>query len=355
MKMFSAGVGLRHGDGSGHHAPLTSRHPIGRFMRSYRLFSSQAVGPEVVCYRSLGHEVRCLSYFLAAFALLASTAIAQDCVSKFATHPSTGASVEGASTVVSPEDAANSTKCDAPSAIPSNATELAAASNATSIGAAEKSGFEPFLKIEPIEVDHGFHRVRGTAESLFFLGIMHGFRMTEQKTRRELGGPFWSDYFKSVKGLHGWSDGGKQFTNYLAHPAEGAVFGHIWVNNDPKGRRVEFSNGQAYAVSRVKALLWSALWSTLFEIGPISEASLGNVGSTLGKQAAVDLVITPTVGIAELVAEDAIDRYIGKWIERKTTNEGWRAFARLALNPTRSFSNLLQFKLPWYRATRPLD
>ena len=178
--------------------------------------------------------------------------------------------------------------------------------------------------------------------------------MTEDKTRRELGGPFWGDYYKSVRGLHGWDDGGKQFTNYVAHPAEGAVFAHIWVNNDPAAQQVRFGASSAYATTRLKAFSWALLWSTMFELGPISEASLGNVGSTLGRQGYVDLVMTPAIGTAEMVAEEALDLHVIRWVERKTDNRNLRALTRLVLNPARSFSNLLRFQVPWYRDDRPL-
>jgi hypothetical protein len=183
---------------------------------------------------------------------------------------------------------------------------------------------------------------------------MHGFRMTEDKTRRELRGPFWSDYFKSVRGVSGWDDGGKQFTNYVAHPAEGAVFAHIWVNNSPAAKQARFGANGPYAITRLQALSWAVFWSTMFEIGPVSEASLGNVGSTLGRQGYVDLVMTPVVGTAEAVAEDALDLYVVRWVERRTGNGNWRALTRVLLNPSRTFSNVLRFKVPWYRDDRPL-
>ena len=68
----------------------------------------------------------------------------------------------------------------------------------------------------------------------------------------------------------------------------------------------------------------------------------------------VDLVITPTVGTALLVTEDAIDRFLIRRIERATDNLYIRALARMFLNPTRTLANLFRFKEPWYR-DRPRD
>jgi hypothetical protein len=70
---------------------------------------------------------------------------------------------------------------------------------------------------------------------------------------------------------------------------------------------------------------------------------------------AVDLVVTPLMGVGWIVAEDALDRFAVKRIERRTDNRVLRAFARGLLNPSRSFANMMRGKAPWYRDTRPLS
>ena len=46
------------------------------------------------------------------------------------------------------------------------------------------------------------------ADSFRLLAIEHTARVAfQQKTRRELGGPFFPDYLRSVKIPHGWNDG----------------------------------------------------------------------------------------------------------------------------------------------------
>lgn len=95
-------------------------------------------------------------------------------------------------------------------------------------------------------------------------------------------------------------------------------------------------------------MAWSAAWSTQFEIGPISQASIGNVGQS-GKQTYIDIVITPTLGTALLVAEDAVDKYVIRRIEAKYKSIYVRIFARMLLNPTRTLANVVRFKMPWYR------
>ena len=201
---------------------------------------------------------------------------------------------------------------------------------------------------QTLKDDESFDWSSATQQSLIFLGLQHGYAMTQPKTRRDLKGPFFKDYVRSVKSLHGWGDGGKFFTNYIAHPMEGSLVGFIQVQNDPKGKRLRFGKSHAYWRSRLKALAWSAAWSTQFEIGPISQASIGNVGLH-GKQTYVDLVVTPIAGVGLLVVEDALDKHLIERIEANTTSLYVKIAIRMLLNPTRSTANILQFKKPWYR------
>ncbi len=124
--------------------------------------------------------------------------------------------------------------------------------------------------------------------------------------------------------------------------------GFIQIQNDPKGLRQQFGTSGDYWRSRMKAMAWSAAWSTQFEIGPISQASIGNVGLK-GKQTWEDILVTPTLGTAMLISEDAIDRFIMKRIERSTDNFYAIIFSRMLLSPTRTIANLFRFKTPWYR------
>jgi hypothetical protein len=191
-------------------------------------------------------------------------------------------------------------------------------------------------------------------ESGLFLVVQHAGRMIQPKTRRELGGPFWSDYFQSVSSIHTWNDSNSIFTNYVGHPLMGGIAGYIEIFNDPSGRRLEFdSSSMEYWKSRLRAMAWSAVYSTQYEIGPVSEASIGNVGIHPPTMAVVDLVITPVGGFGWILLEDYVDkRFISRW-ERGTT-VGKTRFYRIALNPGRSLANLLRFKRPSYRDTRPL-
>lgn len=189
-----------------------------------------------------------------------------------------------------------------------------------------------------------------------FLGIQHSFRIaTERGTREELAGRFWKDYAASVEGLHGWGDGDPFIVNDVAHPFEGAVAGFIEVQNDPGYRRAEFGRSEAYWRSRFRAMAFAAAFSTQFEIGPLSEASIGNVGKPhrpSSGSGACDLVVTPVAGFGVMLAEDALDRYVTKRVDTITENRVVRLLTRSVLNPNRSFANLMRGRWPWYRDDR---
>lgn len=204
-----------------------------------------------------------------------------------------------------------------------------------------------------------FHWKPAVIQSGIFLGIQHGFRLTQEKTRRELGGPFFRDWGQSVRSLQGWDDGNKFFTNYVAHPLQGGATGRIFINNSDRAKKEEFSKSKKYWETRLKAMAWTAVWSTQFEIGPISEATIGNVGtygnSRYNKVAWVDFIVTPIAGTGVVVAEDALDKYVLKnWLERKSRSKTMIKIYRSLITPTISFANLLRGKMPWYRPDRAI-
>jgi hypothetical protein len=206
----------------------------------------------------------------------------------------------------------------------------------------------------------GFKWKSAILQSLIFIGVMHAFRMgTEPGSRAELKGAFFPEYFDTIKSLRGWRDGDPAYVNYLGHPFQGAVSGFIQIQNDPKGLREEFDlKSKSYWKSRLKAFGWATVVSTQFELGPLSEASLGNVGLKPSKTSRhpmgyVDLVVTPVVGTAWLVGEDLLDRYVISQIEGKIGRRLVKIVIRGLFNPTRSFANLYRRKWFWYRDYRP--
>lgn len=204
------------------------------------------------------------------------------------------------------------------------------------------------------ETPEGFRWRPALLQSLAFLGVEHGFRLaTQPSTRQALRGPFFRDYIESVKGLSGWDDGDPAIVNYVGHPVQGAVAAYIQIHNDPAGVTAQFGRSGQYWRSRLKGMAWSAAYSTQYELGPLSDAAIGNIGMEPGTKGAVDLVITPTLGLAWQVTEDVIDRYIIIPFERRVKNPTARLLVRSWLNPARGFANVLRGRVPWERDTRP--
>lgn len=193
-----------------------------------------------------------------------------------------------------------------------------------------------------------FHWERAIGQSIVMQLLQHTFSVTTQeKTSRALKGPFFSDYINSVKGLHGWDDGNRFFTNYIAHPMQGATTGFIFIQNHERAKRQKFAESKKYWIDRLKTLAWSAVWSTNWELGPVSQASIGNLGLNGKGMAYVDLVITPTVGTAWAITEEALDRFIIRHQEGR--GKAAKILMRMLLNPMRSMANILRLKHPWYR------
>jgi hypothetical protein len=189
-------------------------------------------------------------------------------------------------------------------------------------------------------------------ESMLYTGIMHTFNIwTEPGTRDALLGPWLRDYLDSVGGLRGWSDSDRFMAPYVGHTIEGSVFGYIERQNDPRYRNVQWGDGRDYYISLLHALAYSAVWHTQWKIGPVSEASIGNV-MLHASPGFITLTVTPTLGVIGMMGEDAADRYLITGLENRTTNRVLIILARSFLNPSRSFANTMAFHLPWRRDNR---
>jgi hypothetical protein len=191
-------------------------------------------------------------------------------------------------------------------------------------------------------------------DSLKLLMIEHGTRIAfQEKTRRELGGPFLSDYTRSVRWPGQWGDTDSWAVNYIGHPIHGAAAGLIWLDHG-SAPNVRVSRKSEYWASRGRATAFSAVYSLQFEIGLLSEASIGNVGMQPETTGWVDHVVTPAGAFALLVAEDAMDQYLVQWAERRIGNRAARAAMRVFFNPSRALANLAENRAPWTRPDRPL-
>ena len=193
------------------------------------------------------------------------------------------------------------------------------------------------------------------ADSFKLLLIEHAWRIgAQEKTRRELGGPFWSDYARSVRMPRQWEDTDAWWVNYIGHPIHGAAAGYTWLDHHAAAPK-EFTNDRKYWMSRFRAFTWATAYSVQFEVGPLSEASIGNVGLRPETVGWVDHVVTPIGAVGFIVAEDALDRFVVKWAEERIRHPLLRVPIRLAANPARTLANAASGRAPWYRSGRPLD
>ena len=210
-------------------------------------------------------------------------------------------------------------------------------------------------------------------QSLNFMLVEQGFRYVQQAHIRHLlwHKPFWQDYFVSLAhwDLSHWGDGDNFITNYVGHPVQGAVSGYIWIQNDPRARNAQFGSG-AYWRSRMKAFAWATAYSLEFEEGPIlSETAIGSQGgyyfvpdcpaapcSKPGKKYKpattgtgwVDLVITPTVGLAWILLEDTISAKLLPRLGGDDPSLVWRVVGS-ALTPSKTMALIMGGHLPWGR------
>lgn len=195
----------------------------------------------------------------------------------------------------------------------------------------------------------GFQWLPAIGQASELLLIEHGYRIRTEP--HLLKGPFWKQYFRSVGSVHGWSDHDPFTVNYIGHPMQGAVTGFIEVQNDPAYRKLEFNESSSYWKSKLRAAAFTTVFELQFEIGPLSEASIGHIQSN-GETGIVDWVVTPLVGTGWMIGEDAIDKYIIKRLEGGHPSRLKVALVRSLLNPSRSFANLMRWKQPWYRDDR---
>lgn len=216
----------------------------------------------------------------------------------------------------------------------------------------ESSSANSNLKNVRDDSENKIHWWPAIGESLLYTGIMHVFDITtEAGTRDTLNGPLLRNYFRSVSELRGWSDSDRFMAPYVGHPIEGGAFGFIFRQNDPKYKTVQMGDGRDYYISLLRSMAYSAVWHTQWKIGPLSEASIGNV-MLHASPGFITLVDTPTLGTLEMMGEDGLDRYLIMGLENRTANRMIIIMARSFLNPSRSVANMTAFHVPWRRDTR---
>ncbi len=189
-------------------------------------------------------------------------------------------------------------------------------------------------------------------QSVLLLSMEHAFRLGTEPGTCAASGSLFKGYAASVANLHGWADGDEFYVNYVGHPMQGGIAGFLWSQNDRRYRSAEFGKSRAYWKARLRAGAFAWVYSTQFELGPVSEASIGQIQSQFPQQGFVDHVVTPVLGVAWMIGEDVVDKYVVQWMEDRVTNHYVRLFVRGALNPARGTASMLAFQAPWHRTTR---
>ena len=209
-------------------------------------------------------------------------------------------------------------------------------------------------------------------QSFEFNSIEDIFRLKTDNVLRDLlvAKPFWHDYISSLRqfNMRRWNDGDDFLVNYVGHPMQGSVTAFTEIQNSPAQSRIQW-NEPGYWKSRMKSMLWAAVYSTYSEIGPTGEAGIGNEGGyTYSTECVlhcgpehlsgpftnntgwVDFIITPTVGMLWVFAEDSLDKEVsGRIIAHAKPNAVYPKIIRGALNPSRTMANFLRGRKPWYR------
>jgi hypothetical protein len=230
---------------------------------------------------------------------------------------------------------------------------LDAATAASEPAPVEADGSSYIERASPQQPSPDWRRL--TKDSVQFMILMNSFRIaTEPGTRAALHNPLFSGYVKAVTNMHGWDDGDEFYVNYVGHPMQGAVSTFIWNNSDRAFNQEHIGWNSAYAKSKLRAGAYAFVISELFEVGPISEASLGQIQRYYPANGFVDHVVTPAMGLIWSVGEDAIDHTLVRYIESRTDSIAVRVLARSALTPAHAFANLMGRRYPWYRTNRPI-
>ena len=193
----------------------------------------------------------------------------------------------------------------------------------------------------------------------------------EPKTRAQLSGPFFQGWINTVSAYRfdRWDDDDKYVTSYLGHPTQGAIVAAIfWQNND----HVRFSDQDFHSAAYRKALLQAFAFVTVdavqWKLGPLSEASIGHVGLPAHwwdrdcqalnipckpRTGMNDLVLNEVGGTAMTIGFQWLDKHVQKRIEKRVQSRALIDTTRILTNPPQSVANIVRFRAPWFRYSRP--
>jgi hypothetical protein len=194
--------------------------------------------------------------------------------------------------------------------------------------------------------------------------------LKESKTRDQLSGRFFHDWFSTVSTYHfdRWDDNDKFITSNLGHPTQGAIVAAIFWQNDD---HVRFSDQDFHSAAYRHALLQAFAFVTVdavqWKLGPLSESSIGNVGLPAHwwdqdcKQLNIpceprtglnDLLLNEVGGIPMTIGFQWLDKHLQKRIEARTQSRALIDATRMLTNPPASVANIVRFRRPWFRDNR---
>lgn len=195
--------------------------------------------------------------------------------------------------------------------------------------------------------------------------------LKESKTRNQLSGPFFGDWFHAVAVYHfdNWNDGGKVVTSYLAHPTQGAIAEALfWQNNDHVRFSEQDFHSSAYRHALLEAFAFATVDAVLWKMGPLSESSIGNVGVPVNwwdrdckslhipcvdRTGVSDMVMNEVGGTALTIGFQWLDKHVAKRIENNTQSRALIDTTRMLANPPQTVANVMRGRRPWYRDNRP--
>jgi hypothetical protein len=168
----------------------------------------------------------------------------------------------------------------------------------------------------------------------------------------------WMDrWFNSVLDWRwdSWSDNNPALDDYVGHPMMGSITNYLWIQNDPRGMTLEFSNTAPYWKSRMRAMAFSTAFSLQWKFGPFGEAAIGHNGDHFfydkgvrtNETGWVELITTPVGGLGWTIAEDAVDKHLRRFEQKP--HKPLTLLALSFLTPSRATANILRFRPPWYR------
>jgi hypothetical protein len=244
------------------------------------------------------------------------------------------------------------------------------------------SSVSEYKKDQPVIHSH-VTKMRSDSDSYHWRGLIwqsvefnvleNGFRVAADPVMRDTLAhrPFWRNYAISMQhfNMGRWNDGDTFIVNYVGHAMHGAVAAYIAIQNSPRSSRLEWGD-PGYGRSRFNGFLWATVYSTHSEISPAGEAGVGNEGGfTYGVDCQyhcnssnfkpgdhytnntgwVDFVVSPTAGMLWVVAEDILDKKVSDRLTEKYPDRFWPKVVRGSLAPSRSFANMIRWRVPWYR------